>query len=389
MAKPPMTRQKARSQSAKGSAEPTVALHGDAVQRVGDLHRALLVGDHDQLRGLLQLLHDPDQPAQVGVVERRLDLVHHIERAGPGLEDRDQQRHGGQRPLAAGEQREPLDLLARRPGLDLDAGGEHVLGVGQDQPALAAREQPAEDALELAGRVPKASVKTCSTRSSTSFTTCQQVGAGLLQVLQLLGEELVPLLQRRELLQRERVHLAELLARSADLSRFSCSARWNVGAGCADPPDHRAAPRPRRRARAARADAARTPRRAPRLHPQLLQRLALQLLDPHPLLGTEHFTSVHRVGQLVELALEVAPLVTGGGQLLLAARLGGIGGGALLVGAGRDTSTCASSCRAPKATASATAASCRSRASRCSARARASRSARAPGRASRPARQAP
>ena len=28
-----------------------VALHGDAVQRVGDLHRPLLVRDHDQLRG--------------------------------------------------------------------------------------------------------------------------------------------------------------------------------------------------------------------------------------------------------------------------------------------------------------------------------------------------
>ncbi len=76
---------------------------------------------------LLELLHDPDQPLQVGVVERRLDLVHHVERARPGLEDRHQQRHGRQRPLAAGQQRQPLDLLARRPGLDVDAGGEHVV----------------------------------------------------------------------------------------------------------------------------------------------------------------------------------------------------------------------------------------------------------------------
>ena len=54
-----------------------------------------------------------------------------------------------ERALAAGEQREPLDLLARRAGLDLDAGREHVAGVGEDQPALAAGEQPGEDPLEL------------------------------------------------------------------------------------------------------------------------------------------------------------------------------------------------------------------------------------------------
>jgi isopentenyl-diphosphate delta-isomerase len=57
-----------------------VVAHGDAVQRVGDLHRRLLVGDDDQLRLLAQLLEQPDQPAQVDVVERGLDLVHHIER---------------------------------------------------------------------------------------------------------------------------------------------------------------------------------------------------------------------------------------------------------------------------------------------------------------------
>src|SRR5690606_7389618 len=128
----------------------TVAAHRHAVQGVGDLQRPLLVRDDDQLGVLAQLREDLQQPAEVDVVERRLDLVHDVERAGSRLEDRDQQRDGGQRPLAAREQREPLDLLARRPRLHLEPGREHVVGVGEQPPALAAGEQPAEDALELA-----------------------------------------------------------------------------------------------------------------------------------------------------------------------------------------------------------------------------------------------
>lgn len=68
-----------------------------------------------------------------------------------------------------------------------------------------------------------------------------------------------------------------------------------------------------------------------RLHAQLFQRLRLQLLDPHPLLGAEHLTAVDGVGQLVELGLEVAPRAPGGGQLLLAKDLGGLRGGPLLL----------------------------------------------------------
>src|SRR3712207_8196623 len=47
----------------------------------------------------------------------------------------------GQRPLTAREQRQLADVLARRPGLDLDAGLQQVVGVGEAQPPRAAREQ--------------------------------------------------------------------------------------------------------------------------------------------------------------------------------------------------------------------------------------------------------
>jgi hypothetical protein len=43
--------------------------HGDAVEGVGDLHRALLVRDDEQLALLPQLLEERNEPAQVDVVE--------------------------------------------------------------------------------------------------------------------------------------------------------------------------------------------------------------------------------------------------------------------------------------------------------------------------------
>src|SRR5690606_1829025 len=100
--------------------------HRHAVQGVGDLHRALLVRDHQQLRALAELLEHREQPPQVRVVERGLHLVEDVERARSRLEDRDEQRDRSERALAARKQRQPLDLLSDRPHRHLDAGGEHV-----------------------------------------------------------------------------------------------------------------------------------------------------------------------------------------------------------------------------------------------------------------------
>ena len=186
-----------------------VAAHRDAVEGVADLHGPLLVGDHQELRVLAELLVDLQQAAQVGVVERRLDLVEDVERRRAGLEQRDQERHRDQRPLATGEQREPLDLLAGRPRLDLDAGVEHVVGVGEDQPPLAAGEQPGERRLEGLLHVGVGLGEDLLHPRVDLADDVEQVVAGLLEVLELLGEEAVPLLQRRELLERQRVDRAE------------------------------------------------------------------------------------------------------------------------------------------------------------------------------------
>ena len=157
----------------------------------------------------LQLGEQLDEPREVAVVERRLDLVEDVERRGAGPEDGDQHRDRGQRPLAARQQRQPLDLLARGAGLDLDAGGEPVVGLGEHQSAGAAGEQRREDQLELPGDVLVGRPEDLLDPLVDLLDDDQQVATAGLEVLELLGEELVAFLERGELLERERVDLAQ------------------------------------------------------------------------------------------------------------------------------------------------------------------------------------
>ena len=109
----------------------TVRAHRDAVQHVGRFHRPLLVRDHDELRLVRVLPEQAGEAADVRVVERRLDLVEEVERARSREEEGEQERDRPERLLAAREQREPRDALARRAELDLDPGLlALVLGLG-------------------------------------------------------------------------------------------------------------------------------------------------------------------------------------------------------------------------------------------------------------------
>jgi hypothetical protein len=87
-------------------------LHRDAVQAVGRFHRALLVAHDDELRLLAELVHELEESVQVDVVERGLDLVHHVERRRATTEHGEQERERGQRTFATGQQRQLADVLA-------------------------------------------------------------------------------------------------------------------------------------------------------------------------------------------------------------------------------------------------------------------------------------
>src|SRR5213594_554056 len=104
-------------------------LHRDPVDRVGRLHGARIVGDHDELRLILELLQQAHVAPHVRVVERRVYLVEQAERAGAREEDGEQQRHGDEGPLARRQQVDALGALAARRRVDLDLAGERLVFV--------------------------------------------------------------------------------------------------------------------------------------------------------------------------------------------------------------------------------------------------------------------
>ena len=93
-----------------------VVADGDPVEGVGGLDRAAVVGDDDELRPFGELSQRLREAADVGLVERGIDLVEHAEGRRADLEHREQQRDRGQGPLAAREHRQRLRLLARAAG---------------------------------------------------------------------------------------------------------------------------------------------------------------------------------------------------------------------------------------------------------------------------------
>src|SRR3546814_12647075 len=67
----------------------------------------------------------------IGVVERRVDLVEHADRRGVGEEQPEDQRHRGQRLLTARQQCQRLQLFARRLRHDLEPRFERIVRIDQ------------------------------------------------------------------------------------------------------------------------------------------------------------------------------------------------------------------------------------------------------------------
>ena len=88
-----------------------------------------------------------EKRADIGLVERRIDLVEQAERRRIQPEDREHQRDRSQRLFAAGEERNRADALARRARHDGDAGREQVIA-GQLQIGVSAAEQTREQLLD-------------------------------------------------------------------------------------------------------------------------------------------------------------------------------------------------------------------------------------------------
>src|SRR5699024_3550829 len=61
----PVTEPAASGDALRDDLRHTVAVHRDSVEGIGDLHGPLLVGDDDELGGVLQLLEHGQQPREV------------------------------------------------------------------------------------------------------------------------------------------------------------------------------------------------------------------------------------------------------------------------------------------------------------------------------------
>ena len=90
---------------------------------------------------------------EIDVVEGGLHLVEQVEGRRPAAEDGEQERQGCERALPTGQERELAHVLAVRASLNLDAGVEGVVGIGEPEAAGAAGEQRLEQLGEVVGDV--------------------------------------------------------------------------------------------------------------------------------------------------------------------------------------------------------------------------------------------
>src|SRR4029453_6472437 len=235
-----------------------------------------------------------------------------VERRRPGREDRQEQAYRHQRPLATGEQRQPLDLLARWPRLDIEAGGEHVLGISEDQAALPAGEQSGEHALELHGDVVVRLGEDPLDPLVDLADDVEQVALGPLQVLQLRREKRVPLLQGGELLQSQRVDLPQRGQPPLTTAEPLLLGLTHVGMWLWRLRQRVAPLRRRLRNELVRSELLDEGRR---VDTQLLSRPPFELLDAQPLLRARHLVAVDRVGELAQLLLEDGDLAAEDAEL--------------------------------------------------------------------------
>ena len=133
----------------RDDATDAVGLHRDAIEDVSVLHSTALMRNDQELRIGTQHIERADELGQVGVIERRLDLVQHIERHRARAIHGKEQGERRQTLLAARHEHHLGDALAARLRHDLDTRLGRMLGIGHLQMSLAAREEHSEDLAEV------------------------------------------------------------------------------------------------------------------------------------------------------------------------------------------------------------------------------------------------
>ena len=195
-------------------------LHGHAIDRIGRLHGPGIVGDDQELGVGLELVEQPGEPADVGVIQRGVHLVHQAERAGLGEIDAEEERHRHQRALAGREQVDALGALAPGRRVDVDLALERVVRIGQSELALAAAEQGLEHRREVGLHRGEGLEEHGPGGPVDLPDGLDQRLARAHQVVPLGREKLEPLELFGVLLDRQRVHRPDRLQRVDDPRRL-------------------------------------------------------------------------------------------------------------------------------------------------------------------------
>ena len=174
-------------------------------------------------------LHDVAEAADVVLVERRVHFVQHAERRGIQVEDREHQRHGGERLLAARKLVDAAVALAGRTRHDGDAGFEDVFA-DQLQVGMTAAEQLREFVLQAGvdavEGVLEARARFLVDLAHRLFERGERGG----DVGELPVEVFLALARFLELVDGREVHLAELLEIGARaLQRFFPGRHRGIG----------------------------------------------------------------------------------------------------------------------------------------------------------------
>ena len=151
------------------------------------------MGDDHELAVIEETLQHRGEAVDVGFVERRVQLIEHAEGRRFDLVNREQEGHGRHGLLAAREQRNALELLARRPRHNIDACLEHILALSQLEIGATTAEHLGEHGLEVGSDLLEGLNEETLGLGVDAVDHFHQLALGLHQIIVLSLEEGMPL----------------------------------------------------------------------------------------------------------------------------------------------------------------------------------------------------
>lgn len=196
------------------------------------------MSDDEKLRFLAEFFEERQEAMEVDIVERGFDLVENVERRRACPKDGEQESHRGERPFAAGKQRQSSNVLTGDLDEDLDTCVEWIIGFGQRQSPFPTGEQLGEQVAEVAGHVFKGVAELLSDFGIDRPDDAVQLPTSLLDIVELSFEKLRTLAQFRELFDRQRIDNAERTQLAFEFASILIERRtrrklrtWNVSEG--------------------------------------------------------------------------------------------------------------------------------------------------------------